>query len=196
MGELMAAVYDPLIAPLDPIGVDKWRRWVVSAARGRVLELGVGTGLNLRHYRAAETVAAIDPDGASLRRAFSRRRHAGERVALYQARAEDLPFPSGFFDAVLGTLVFCTIGNPPSALAEADRVLKTGGTLRLVEHVRVHNRVAAGAQDLVTPLWREIAGGCHLNRDTLAAVERAGFRVRAVHAHLGGLFIGIDAVKP
>ncbi len=201
MGELMAAVYDPLVAPFDPIGVDKWRQWVVSAARGRVLELGVGTGLNLRHYRAAETVAAIDPDGASLRRAFSRRLGSAgqpdhdQRIALYQARAEALPFPGAFFDAVIGTLVFCTIGDPGLALSEAHRVMKPGGALRLIEHVRVSNPVIAGAQDIVTPLWKEIAGGCHLNRDTLAAVERAGFRVLAAHPHIGGWFMGIDALK-
>ena len=70
MGELMAVMYDPLIAPLDPVGLRKWRQWAVSAAQGHVLELGVGTGLNLPHYAVADSVTAIDPDGASLRRAF------------------------------------------------------------------------------------------------------------------------------
>ncbi|MDE3089532.1 MAG: class I SAM-dependent methyltransferase [Chloroflexota bacterium] len=195
MSELLAALYDPLIAPFDPMGVRKWRAWVVGAARGSVLELGVGTGLNLPHYRGVESVAAIDPDGASLRRAWARRNGSGEAITLCQARAETLPFADASFDAVLGTLVFCTIGDPDRALSEARRVLRTGGALRLVEHVRVRNRLIAGAQDVVTPLWKEIAGGCHLNRDTLAVVERAGFRVRAVDRHIGGLFIGIDAVK-
>ncbi len=195
MGELLAAMYDPLIAPFDPMGVRKWREWVVSAARGRVLELGIGTGLNLPLYRAAASIVAIDPDGASLRRAFARRDGRGETLTLQQARAEALPFADEAFDAVVGTLTFCTIGDPARALAEARRVLKTGGAFRIVEHVRVDNRFIAGAQDLVTPLWKEIAGGCHLNRDTRAAVERAGFRVRAVQRHIGGLFIGIDAVK-
>lgn len=71
MGELLAAMYDPLIAPLDPMGVRAWREWVVRAARGRVLEIGVGTGLNLPHYRGASAIAAIDPDGASLQRAVA-----------------------------------------------------------------------------------------------------------------------------
>ncbi len=195
MSELLAAIYDPLIAPLDPMGVRKWREWTVGAARGHTLELGVGTGLNLPHYRAATAVAAIDPDGASLRRAWSRRNGNGESITLYQARAEELPFADESFDAVVGTLTFCTIGDPMRALCEARRVLKSDGAFRLVEHVRVDNRLIGGAQDLITPLWKEIAGGCHLNRDTRAAVERTGFRVRAVHRHFGGLFIGIDAVK-
>jgi len=196
MGEFLAALYDPLIAPLDPMGVRKWREWAVSVARGRTLELGVGTGLNLPHYRAAESVAAIDPDGASLRRAYARRNGNGESITLYQARAEALPFADESFDSVVGTLTFCTIGDPARALSEVRRVLKLGGAFRLVEHVRADNHLIAGVQDLATPLWREIAGGCHLNRDTRAAVERAGFRVHAVHRHIGGLFIGIDAVKP
>ncbi len=195
MGELLAAMYDPLIAPFDPMGVRKWREWTVRAARGRTLELGVGTGLNLPYYRTAKSLAAIDPDGASLRRAWSRRNGHGESITLYQARAEALPFADESFDAVVGTLTFCTIGEPARALAEARRVLRSGGAFRLVEHVRVENRWIAGAQDVATPLWKEIAGGCHLNRDTRAAVERAGFRVRAVHRCIGGLFIGIDAVK-
>jgi ubiquinone/menaquinone biosynthesis C-methylase UbiE len=201
MGELLAAMYDPLVAPMDPMGMRKWREWTVRAARGRTLELGVGTGLNLPYYRAVKAVAAIDPDGASLRRAWSRRDGHGESitkvtsVTLYQARAEELPFADESFDAVVGTLTFCTIGDPARALAEARRVLKPGGALRLAEHVRVENRWVASAQDLVTPLWKEIAGGCHLNRDTRAAVVRAGFRVCAAHRHIGGLFIGIDAVK-
>ncbi len=195
MGELMAALYDPLIKPFDPLGVRRWRKWVVGAARGSVLELGVGTGLNLPHYRAADTVAAIDPDGALLRRARLRLRGKAGTVSLYQARAEELPFPDATFDRVLGTLVFCTVGDPTVALDEVRRVIKPGGVLRLVEHVRVDNHWIGRTQDWATPFWKELAGGCHLNRDTLAAVEGAGFAVRAVHRHIRGLFIGIDAVK-
>lgn len=190
--ELLAMLYDPLIAPFDPLGVRKWREWVVRAARGRVLEIGVGTGLNLPHYRAANSVAAIDPDSASLQRARARR---NALISLHQASAEELPFADESFDSVVGTLTFCSIGDPARALNEARRVLKPGGMFRLVEHVRVENRWIAGAQDAVTPLWKSIAGNCHLNRDTRAAVARAGFHIRAAHRHIGGLFVGIDAVK-
>lgn len=195
MGELMAVMYDPLIAPLDPVGLRKWRQWAVSAAQGHVLELGVGTGLNLPHYAVADSVTAIDPDGASLRRAFSRLNRSHKAMSLQQARAEELPFSNGTFDSVVGTLVFCTIPDPERALAEVRRVLKPGGTLRLIEHVRVGNPLIAGAQDAVTPLWSQVAGGCHLNRDTLALVERSGFHVTMVHRRIGGLFVGINAVR-
>ena len=193
MSGVLATVYDPLVAPFDPLGVRKWRAWVVREARGRVLEIGIGTGLNLKHYRAAESIAAIDPDGASLQRAHAKRdQHI---VSLHQARAEALPFADESFDAVVGTLTFCSIGDPARALSEARRVLKPGGTFRLVEHVRVENRVIAGLQDWATPWWKAIAVNCHLNRDTRAEIARAGFQIRAVRKHLGGLFIGIDAVK-
>ncbi len=195
MGEWMARVYDPLIGPLDPMGVRKWRKWVVSAAHGDVLELGVGTGLNLPYYPAVQSLAAIDPDRASLRRARPRAGAKGTVTRLLQATAEDLPFGNESFDAVLGTLVFCTIAEPARALRETRRVLKEGGTVRMVEHVRVDNRWFSGVQDRLTPAWMRVAGGCHLNRDTLALVEQAGFQVRAVHRLFRGLVIGIDAVK-
>ncbi len=196
MGEVIAALYDPLIAPLDPMGLRKFRQWAVRAARGNVLELGVGTGLNLRYYGNVRSVAAIDPDGSSLHRALPRRHSNGNSIDLYQASAEALPFADDSFDVVLGTLVFCTIGDPALALDEAKRVLKPGGTLRLVEHVRAPNGPIAWFQVQATPVWKQIAGGCHLDRDTAASVAQAGFTVRAVQSHLGGVLVGIDAVKP
>jgi ubiquinone/menaquinone biosynthesis C-methylase UbiE len=135
----------------------------------------------------------IDPDGESLQRARARRN--GTVIGLSQARAEALPFADESFDAVVGTLTFCSIGDPARALNEVRRVLKAGGALRLVEHVRMQNRFIAAMQDVLTPMWCRIAGNCHLNRDTLMAVEQAGFRVRRVHWLMGDLFIGIDAFK-
>ncbi len=195
MGDTLATMYDPIIAPFDPLGVRRWREWVVRDARGRVLEIGIGTGLNLKYYRAAKALAAIDPDLASLQRARARRNGHPHAITLHQAFAEALPFADASFDSVVGTLTFCSIGDPGLALREIRRVLKPGGAFRLIEHVRVENRVIAGLQDAVTPAWKQIAGNCHLNRDTRAAVERAGFQIRNVRQHIGGLFIGIDAVR-
>lgn len=186
-------MYDPLIVPFDSLGVRRWREWAVGAVQGNVLEIGIGTGLNLPHYRSTQAITAIDPNGESLQCAQMRQNGRGVRLA--QARAEALPFATDSFDTVVGTLTFCSIGEPAHALSEVWRVLKAGGTLRLVEHVRVRNRWIAGLQDLVTPAWSKIAGNCHLNRDTLAAVERAGFRIRRVNRLMGDWFIGIDARK-
>lgn len=195
MSEWLATMYDPIIAPFDSFGVRRWRQWAVSAARGRVLELGVGTGLNLTHYPQVKSVAAIDPDLASLERALIKRNASAQSISLNQARAEELPFPNESFDVVLGTLVFCSIGDPMRALGEARRVLKPNGTFRLIEHVRVENKIVATLQDMATPAWKQVAGNCHLNRDTLARVKQAGFSIRKVTRHIGGLFIGIDAVR-
>jgi SAM-dependent methyltransferase len=132
MGDMLATLYDPIIAPFDFFGVRRWRQWATRAARGHTLEIGVGTGLNLPYYRAVESVAAIDPDGASLQRALNRRNGRGEIVSLYQARAEDLPFADESFDAVVGTLTFCSIGDPARALREVRRVLRDDATFWLV----------------------------------------------------------------
>lgn len=155
------------------------------------------SGAQMRNlgYGALSALAAIDPDGTSLQHALARRNGRGARIALYQARAEALPFADESFDAVVGTLTFCSIGEPERAAREVWRVLKPGGALRLVEHVRVENRLLACAQDALTPLWRELAGNCHLNRATPHLIARAGLRVRAVHRLVGSLFVGIDAVK-
>ena len=198
MSEWLAAVYDPLMAPLAPLGLRRWREWATRAARGRTLEVGVGTGQNLPLYsvdRAATSVTAIDPDGASLSRARERLNKDVQFISLQQARAEALPFAAESFDSVIATLAFCTIDDPAAALAEVRRVLKTGGAFRVVEHVRVHNRPVAAVQDILTPMWQQVAGGCHLNRDTLAAVKQAGSHVRGVRLLFGGLVIGIDAIK-
>jgi ubiquinone/menaquinone biosynthesis C-methylase UbiE len=196
MGDWMAAIYDPIVAPLDPMGMRAWRQWAVGEANGRVLELGVGTGLNLKYYRKATAVVGIDPNGASLERAHARAHDHPGPLLFCRAGAERLPFGDDVFDSLVGSLVFCTIPDPDDALKEAWRVLQPGGRLRIVEHVRMANRVMAGLQDFVTPFWSSIAGGCHLNRDTRAAVEKAGFEIRACHRRLGGLLIGIDAIKP
>jgi ubiquinone/menaquinone biosynthesis C-methylase UbiE len=193
MASRSPSAYDALIAPLDSFGVRRWRQWAVGSARGRVLEIGVGSGLNLQHYRDAQSIFAIDPNGESMEQA--KRRRNGTSVVLHQARAEELPFADASFDAVVGTLTFCSIGEPARALGEVQRVLKPGGAFRLVEHVRTRNRWVAALQDAITPAWSQVAGNCHLNRDTLAAVAQAGFRVQRVHRLIGGLLIGIDAVR-
>ena len=204
MSELSAAIYDPVVAPLEVMGLRKWREWAVGAmpahandagSTRRVLEIGVGTGANLPYYSTTCPVAGIDPDGASLRRAAAKTNGRDGSIVLHQARAEELPFADESFDAVIGTLTFCTIGDPARGLSEAYRVLKVGGALRLVEHVRGSNRIIAWVLEVMTPGWKIIADGCHLNRDTVSAIGRAGFKVRSLQKRFSGIFVGIDAVK-
>ena len=164
---VVAALYDPLMHAQDLFGLRRQRIRTAHEANGRVLELGVGTGLNLPYYDGAESVVGVDPDPHMLRRA--RRRGGAE---LVEASAEELPFPDESFDTVVAALSLCTIPDVAAALAEARRVLRPDGRLLFLEHVRSESERAAALQDRIEPLWTRLAGGCHPNRDTVAAIER------------------------
>jgi ubiquinone/menaquinone biosynthesis C-methylase UbiE len=188
-----ALAYDALMAPLGWAGLTAARRQLVDGLSGKVLEVGAGTGLALPGYPDTVTsVTAVDVDVEALTRARSRR----VGVALIQADAQALPFPDASFDAVVSSLVFCCVDAPSTALAEVMRVLKPGGELRLLEHVRAPNPTLATAQDLLTPAWRKLTGGCRLNRDTFRLVESAGFHVLQRELHLGGVGEFIVARRP
>ncbi|WP_019625457.1 class I SAM-dependent methyltransferase [Thioalkalivibrio sp. ALJT] len=164
-------LYDGLMAAADRLGLRRWRRRLVAGVSGRVLEVGCGTGRNLPLYAVPERVIGMDPDLAALRRA----RRRAPSVPLVVARAEALPFADGVFDTVVSGLVFCSVQDPPRALTEVRRVLGAEGELRMLEHVRHARPGVARWQDRVQPAWTCVSGGCHPNRDTEAAVERAGF---------------------
>lgn len=184
-------LYDLVMAPLERLGFRDRRRALSSGLNGSILELGAGTGLNLPGYSERAWVVATDPQRSLLGRAW-RRRRSGQY--LVRARAEALPFRDGSFDAVVGTLVFCTVAEPGMGLGEAARVLRRDGELRLIEHVRWKRRpLLAGLQDRLTPAWRRVADGCHLNRDTESLVRRAGFRVTHRREDIGGLLLELRA---
>lgn len=194
---LFEDLYDCFMVPTDWLGLRRWRRWAASIPGKRILEVGVGTGLNVAHFKEGCRVYGIDPNPLMLARARKRIRGTGQtRLSLAQTHGENLPFSSAAFDGVVGTLVLCTVADPKAVLLEIRRVLKPEGSVRLVEHVRMGHALGASIQDLLTPQWRRLAGGCHLNRDTLNLVEEAGFRVLAVKKGLGGLLMGIGAVVP
>ena len=148
-----------------------------------MLEIGAGTGLSFPYYRRDVDIVAIEPDPYMLLRA--RRRAAALKLAVefHAAPAEALPFPDGSFDAVVCTLVLCTVADPLRALGEIRRVLKPDGTYRFIEHVRGHGFQAL-AQDAVTPIWRRLGAGCHPNRRTLETIRAAGFRIDRLEEHL------------
>lgn len=170
---------------------DDWREWVTDRAHGLVLEIGAGDGVNLVYYHPDAQVIATEPDAESLELITEYE----DNVILAQVDAETLPFPDATFDAVVGTLVFCTIPDAARALHEVRRVLKPNGSLRLVEHVRAKNPVGSALMHLVNPVWHCMTGGCNLNRDTLGAVRAAGFQILQVNRQKMGLILGIDAVK-
>jgi SAM-dependent methyltransferase len=174
-----------------PRGFAGWRWEVLGAAQGRTLELGCGWGRNFPHYPPAAVVTAFDLDPERLRSAAWWR----APIPLSVADAQALPWPAHSFDTVAATLVFCSIPNPAAALAEARRVLRPGGRLLLVEHVRSHQAWLGQLQDWLAPLWRWGTGGCNLNRNTQSAVRAAGFDIERLRVGYGGL-LNLIAAKP
>jgi ubiquinone/menaquinone biosynthesis C-methylase UbiE len=156
----------------------EYRRRLVSGAQGRVLEIGVGSGLNLPYYPAfVERVIGLDPSPGLLARA----RRAGAKVerpvALVRGAAEAIPLGASSVDTVVAAWTFCSVADVLLALAEIRRVLKPGGRLLFVEHGRSPDPRVARWQDRLTPWWRRVAGGCHLNRHVGQLLEQAGFQI-------------------
>jgi ubiquinone/menaquinone biosynthesis C-methylase UbiE len=171
-GRLFAAIYDRMLATQEEAGLRDHRRAIVSQSRGRVLEIGAGTGLNLAHYGPEATELVLTEPEEPMARRLRARLTRGEVV---EAPAERLPFADDSFDTVVSTLVLCTVPDQPRALEEIRRVLKPDGRLLFLEHVRSHDEKVARWQDRLLPAWRFVGHGCHPNRDTAAALARAGF---------------------
>ena len=154
------------------------RRSVLEKARGRVLEIGAGTGFNAAHYPdAVDELVITEPGEGLLRRAERRAAGVGRRAEFVATAAESLPFEDDSFDTVVSTLVLCTVPEPDRALAEVRRVLKPGGELLFMEHVRADDEKLSRWQDRLERPWRVVAMGCHPNRATLERIEAAGFEV-------------------
>lgn len=166
-------LYDGMMALVEPFGMGRWRHRLIAEARGRVLEVGCGTGRNLPRYPAAADVVAFDLRLDLLLRA---RRRAPD-IPLVVATVEALPFRSEYFDAVVSSLVFCSVPRPDVGLREIARVLAPGGTLAMMEHVRHLKPFGAWLQDRLQPSWTWLSGGCHINRDTERSVLEAGFQI-------------------
>lgn len=155
-----------------------YRARIVGAAEGRVLEFGIGSGLNLPLYGANVTsVLGIEPSPELLRMARRRSAETHVPVEMIEATAEALPLDNGSVDTVVTTWTLCTIRDAEKALREARRVLRPSGTLLFVEHGRAPEPGVARWQDRLDPLWSRLAGGCHLNRKIDALIAGAGFRV-------------------
>lgn len=157
-----------------------YRQRTIAAARETVLEIGVGSGLNLPLYsRDVVRVCAIDPSLELLK--FAMRRHAGAvETTLVRTSAEALPFKDGTFDTIVTTWTLCSIPNVGKALSEMRRVLDSRGRLLFVEHGRAPDRGVARWQDRLTPLWQRVSGGCHLNRRIDDLIRAAGFHIDGI----------------
>jgi ubiquinone/menaquinone biosynthesis C-methylase UbiE len=177
-----AAMYDRLGAVSERRLGPLVRPRLAGEAHGRVLEIGAGTGANFSYYPDDAQVIGTEPDPFMLEQAKKKLSELGRtNIELRQAAAEHLPFEDGAFDHVISSLVLCTVRDQPRALAEAQRVLKPGGTLRFLEHVRNDKSAFWGkVQDVIAPVWRWVGAGCHPNRRTRQAIEDAGFRIEWV----------------
>ncbi len=174
---LQPIVYDGFFWLAERLGMASRRRRVLSAARGYVLEIGAGTGLNLPFYGAAvDRLVLSEPDPAMAARLVERTNREARSVEVIEAGAERLPFPDDSFDTVVSTMVLCTVEDPAAALAEIARVLRPGGRLLFVEHVRGDRRLAR-RQDRVDPLWTRVALGCHCNRATPETLSASPLRI-------------------
>ncbi|MGH9341732.1 MAG: class I SAM-dependent methyltransferase [Acidobacteriota bacterium] len=179
---IFAKLYDRLLKKAEQDWLAEKRRELLAMASGRVIEIGGGTGANLPHYRDVQEVVLTEPHQEMMAEAGAKLSQAQVPVTLHKAPAESLPFADGAFDTAVATLVFCTVADLEKALFEIHRVLSPQGRLLFIEHIRGSGRRARW-QDRLTPVWSFVALGCHLNRETVAAIERSGFRLEAVRYH-------------
>ena len=173
-----AVLYDPFLWAGERTGMRKHRRELLSRAHGRTLEIGGGTGLNLPHYPdgVAELIVA-EPDASMRAKLGKRLNRDGRRAQLIDAPAERLPFADGSVDTVVSTLVLCTVDAPDLALREIARVLRPGGQLLFIEHVRAESPALARWQDRLAGPWRRFARGCRCNRATQQLIAACGLEL-------------------
>jgi ubiquinone/menaquinone biosynthesis C-methylase UbiE len=175
-----AATYDWMLAPVEKRGLAELRERLLRPLTGKVVEIGAGTGLNLSHYSSAVTeLTLVEPSEEMAARLRDRVARLWPKAHVLVASAEALPLPDGSADAVVSTLVLCTVGDPAQAAQELRRVLRPGGTLVLLEHVHAPGGWGR-AQRALEPFTRLLGRGCHLTRDTRATLAQAGFDVSAV----------------
>ena len=180
---MFAAVYDPFLALGELAGLRRHRRRLLASARGRVVELGAGTGLNLSYYSGElEALILVEPDAAMRRRLVRRVRGSGRAAHIVEASAERLPLADGSVDTIVATLVLCTVDDPQRVLDEIARVLRPHGELLFIEHVRAQSLRLARWQDRLHRPWRRFACGCRCNRATVELMRASGFEVDVAQA--------------
>jgi ubiquinone/menaquinone biosynthesis C-methylase UbiE len=180
-GRLFAALYDRMLAGTEEAGLREVRRQALAGAEGRTIDIGAGTGANVGLYPAAVTELVLaEPDPHMVRKLHAKAGADGIQGQIVEAPAEHLPFEDSSFDTAVFTLVLCTVPDPAATLAEAARILKPGGRLLFVEHVRSPDPRLARWQDRLERPWRFCGDGCHCNRDTVATIEASPLTLEAV----------------
>jgi ubiquinone/menaquinone biosynthesis C-methylase UbiE len=173
---LFAATYDRMSRKGEEAGLRDMRHGLLASADGNVLEIGGGTGANLAHYDGIESLVVTEPEPAMLRRLQKKARDQAPLVKILRAPAEDLPFDDDTFDTVVSTLVLCGVDDQSRSLREVRRVLRPGGQLLFLEHVRSDDPALARFQDRMNWLNRLVVE-CDCNRPTLTCMKAAGFTI-------------------
>ncbi len=170
---LFARIYDLFMVPQDRLGLHRQRKRLCEDATGRVLEVAVGTGLNLSHYRSASEVVGIDIQRSMLRRAIRRTWESKVPVELVAADATNLPFHDHSFDTIVVAFSLCTIPDPDSTLEEFARVISLGGQMRFLEHVQSKGPRWSRVQHRIAPAWKKVSGGCRITQDTAELIRQS-----------------------
>jgi len=179
-GRGFAALYDFFFKSVEEAGLRDMRRELLSEARGRTIDIGSGTGANLELYPADVELTMAEPDPHMTRQLRGKLAESDREVEFVAAGAESLPFEDASFDTAVFTLVLCTVPEPRAALDEVARVLKPGGRMLFLEHVRAEDPGLARWQDRLEKPWRFVGDGCHCNRDTVATIESSPLRLEQV----------------
>jgi ubiquinone/menaquinone biosynthesis C-methylase UbiE len=175
-------VYDPFLWLGERTGVRALRSRIVGQARGRTLEIGAGTGLNLQHYPAdVDELVLVEPDPGMRSRLEGKLTSDHRRVRIVDAPAERLPFADGSIDTVVATFVLCSVEVPALAMQEIVRVLRPGGHFAFIEHVRSGSRRLARWQDRLAEPWRRFGRGCRCNRATAEVIAASGLVLGETH---------------
>jgi len=192
----LARIYDTVLAPTERAGVREQRRRMMEGVTGSVLEIAAGTGLNVPLYPdTADEVHAVEPDRHMLAKLLGRASTSAVPLHVYRADACHLPFADGVFDAAIIAFALCTIPDPSRALDEVHRVVRPGGTLRFLEHVRSANDATARWQDRINPLWSRVAGGCRLNQPTVEILASSRWEIDDLWRSGGGFVVAGQAFR-
>jgi ubiquinone/menaquinone biosynthesis C-methylase UbiE len=179
--------YDRFMSPLERSGLSGWRRQLLRHVDPPVLDVGVGTGASLRWYNGQLPLVAIDREGEMARSALERAEALGRQTGISQMDVQSLAFPDATFASVVTSLVFCSVADPVRGLRHIRRVLRPGGRLYMLEHVRPEHPLLGPLADLLNLPWHALSRECNLNRRTADNVVSAGFTVESVEERFLGV---------
>jgi ubiquinone/menaquinone biosynthesis C-methylase UbiE len=185
------------MSPLEKRWISRVRKNIVSDLEGKVLEIGTGTGANFPFYSPDRIIGidTIEPNPYMIEQAKEKAKDIGIPIAFHQGVAEDLPFRDEEFDTVVATLVLCSVKDPQKVFQEIRRVCKQDGRIILFEHVKTESASLAALQDILTPAWKKLCDGCHLNRDTGRYMRESGINVIKEKKYFKGIFIEFEGIN-